>query len=121
MSVFENLTLGFEAIDKQGNWIARCVDDLTLQDDLDKTQSPKPGWYRIVSDDTRLLQLIACQADPTASMTTVLKPIAELFNTQIEAGLEGMLRVTDQTKNLIAIVAPLPGERERPCELITPP
>ena len=51
--VFHNLTLGFEVIDRQGNAIARCVDDLTLINDLDKTHEPQPGWYRIVSDDTR--------------------------------------------------------------------
>jgi len=119
--LFQNLTLGFEVIDQQGRLIARCVDDLTLQDDLDKTQKPKPGWYRIVSDDTRLLQLVNSQADPADSLTTVLKPIASLFSTYAEAGPGGMVRVADNTGNPIAIAAPLPGERERPCELITPP
>jgi hypothetical protein len=32
-----------------------------------------------------------------------------------------MVRVRDKTSASIAIAAPLPGERERPCELITPP
>ncbi|MCP6760143.1 MAG: amidoligase family protein [Fischerella sp. CENA71] len=119
--LFHNLTLGFEVIDKQENWIARCVDDLTLVDDLDKTQQPKPGWYRIVSDDTRLLQLITCQTDPADPLNKVLKPIAHLFATDLEEGAGGMVRVTDSIGNPIAIAAPLPGERERPCELITPP
>ncbi len=119
--LFQNLTLGFEVIDQQGRLIARCVDDLTLQDDLDKTQKPKPGWYRIVSDDTRLLQLVNSQANPADSLTTVLKPIASLFSTYPEAGPGGMVRVADNTGNPIAIAAALPGERERPCELITPP
>lgn len=119
--LFQNLTLGFEVIDRQGRLIAKCVDDLTLQDDLDKAQKPKPGWYRIVSDDTRLLQLVNSQANPADSLTTVLKPIASLFSTYPEAGPGGMVRVADNTGNPIAIAAPLPGERERPCELITPP
>jgi hypothetical protein len=119
--VFQNLTLGFEVIDRQGNLIARCVDDLTLVNDLDKTHEPKPGWYRIVSDDTRFLQLVTCQADPACEVSEVLKPIASLFATVPEAGPGGMVRVADSTGNPIAIAAPLPGERERPCELITPP
>ncbi|MEW5858154.1 MAG: amidoligase family protein [Cyanobacteriota bacterium] len=119
--LFHNLTLGFEVIDRQGSTITRCVDDLTLVDDLDKTKEPKPGWYRIVSDDTRFLQLVTCQADPAYELTEVLKPIASLFATVPEAGAGGMVRVADSTGNPIAIAAPLPGERERPCELITPP
>ncbi|HEY9609774.1 MAG TPA: amidoligase family protein [Allocoleopsis sp.] len=119
--VFHNLTLGFEVIDRQGNAIARCVDDLTLINDLDKTHEPQPGWYRIVSNDTRFLQLVTCQADPACELSEVLKPIASLFATTLEAGPGGMVRVADSTGNPIAIAAPLPGERERPCELITPP
>jgi hypothetical protein len=119
--LFHNLTLGFEVIDRQGNLIARCVDDLTLQDDLDKSQPPQPGWYRIVSDDTRLLELISLQADPSTAITEVLQPIADLFATEIEASPEGMIRICDRTGNPIAIAAPLPGERERPCELVTRP
>ena len=119
--VFQNLTLGFEVFNRQGDLIARCVDDLTLQDDLDKAKKPQPGWYRIVSDDTRLLQLVSHQSDALYSLNQVLKPIASLFGTHPEAGPEGMVRVADNTGNPIAIAAPLPGERERPCELITPP
>jgi len=120
-TVFDNLTLGFEAIDAQGQWLAQCVDDLTLQEDLDKAQPPQPGWYRIVSDDARLLQLICCQADAKAPLAEVLQPIARLFGTTAEMGAGNMVRVADAIGNSIAIAAPLPGERERPCELITPP
>ena len=119
--VFENLTLGFVVEDARGNVLARCVDDLTLQDGLDGRRPPRPGWYRIVSDDARLLRLIMRHADPAAPLQTVLGPIAELFGTSIEQGEGGMVRVTDEAGASIAIGAPLPGERERPCELITPP
>ncbi|WP_341530478.1 amidoligase family protein [Nostoc sp. UHCC 0302] len=119
--LFQNLTLGFEVIDRHGCLIARCVDDLTLVEDLDKTEKPQPGWYRIVSNDSRLLQLVESQANAADSLTDVLKPIARLFSTYPEEGPGGMVRVSDRTGNPIAIAAPLPGERERPCELITPP
>lgn len=61
--VFYNLTLGFEAIDAAGRPIARCVDDLTLQADFDRRAPQRPGWYRIVGDDRRLLRLVARFAD----------------------------------------------------------
>ena len=119
--LFHNLTLGFKVVDNQGNLIAKCVDDLTLQDDLDKSHPPQPEWYRIVSDDNRFLQLITCQADAEQSKSEVLNPIADLFGTHVESGVEGMMRVADNTGNPIAIAAPLPGERERPCEIISAP
>ncbi len=118
---FENLTLGFAVEDAEGRLLAQCVDDLTLQDDLDRRHPPRPGWYRIVSDDSRMLHLTMRQADPTAPLETVLQPIAGLFGTQVEEGVAGMRRVADVTGAPIVLGATLPGERERPCELITPP
>jgi len=119
--LFHNLTLGFEVIDQQGNLIAKCVDDLTIQDDLNKSQLPTPGWYRIVSDDTRFLELIIRQTNAEKTKAEVLNPIAHLFGTCAEESAEGMVRIADNTGLPIAIAAPLPGERERPCELISAP
>jgi hypothetical protein len=119
--IFHNLTIGYEVLDPQQNSIAKCVDDLTLQADLNRNALPKPGWYRIVSDDERLLRLIKQQADPQLPLTEVMQPIARLFGTVPESGQSGMIRVNDEVGASIAIAAPLPGERERPCELITPP
>ena len=120
-SLFKNLTLGFEVVDSQGNLIAQCVDDLTLQDDFDKVHPPQPGWYRIVSDDARLLRLVMRHANPAAPLDELLVPIARLFGTEPEKNTEEMVRVVDDSGASIAIAAHLPGERERPCELITPP
>ena len=119
--IFENLTLGFEVLDSQGNLIAQCVDDLTLQQDCQSNMPAKPGWYRIVSDDRRLLELVRQQCEPKSSLTEVLNPIAHLFNTQPEYGQGNMVKVVDSNGSPIAIATPLPGERERPCEIITPP
>jgi len=119
--LFDNLSLGFEVVDRQGNLIVRCLDDLTLQDDLNKSQPAKTGWYRIVSDDRRFLELIKIHADPAEEITEVLDPIASLFDTKTETSPEGMVRVADRLGNPVAIAAALPGERERPCELVTAP
>lgn len=119
--IFENLTLGFEVTGPDGALVARCVDDLTLQDDLDRARPPLPGWYRIAGDDMRFLRLIKRHADPEAALETVMDPAAALFGTTPEVNESGMVRLSDDSGAAIAIAAPLPGERERPCELITPP
>ena len=119
--VFHNLTLGFEVRDEQDQSIARCLDDLTLQADLLKSSEPKQGWYRILSDDLRLLRLIKRHADPEAPLSEVLHPIAKLFGTELIAGPGGMHKVNDDAGLSVAMVARLPGERERPCELVSAP
>ncbi len=119
--VFDNLTLGFEVVDRDGALVARCVDDLTLQADLDRERAPQPGWFRIVSDDGRLLRLVRRHALVERPLADALAPVSALFGTQLEQGPGGMYRVIDDRGASIAIGAPLPGERERPCELITPP
>ncbi len=118
---FENLTLGFRAVGPGGEAIASFVDDLTLQAGLQKSAPPKPGWHRIVSDDGRLLQLVIRHGDATADLEGALSPLAALFGTEIERREGGMLRVVDERKISVAIGAPLPGERERPCEVVTAP
>lgn len=119
--VFENLTLGFNVLDAQGQLVASCVDDLTLQKDLVRQRLPRSGWYRIVSDDSRLIRLIMRQADASETCPQVLAPLAELFGSELAVNADGMVRLSDDTGLSIAIAAPLPGERERPCELITAP
>lgn len=119
--IFENLTLGYDVLDGDGALIARCADDLTLQADLDRSAPPKPGWYRIAGDDARLLRLIMAHADPSDPLDRVLHPIADLFGTEPTIFPDGMVRLADSFNASIAIAAPLPGERERPCEIITPP
>ena len=119
--IFENLTLGFEIYSSSDELIALCLDDLTLQADLNKSISPKDNWYRIVSDDSRLLQLVACQVDAELPINNALTKIADLYHTTVESDSHGMKRVVDLTGQTIAIAAPLPGERERACELVTAP
>ena len=119
--IFENLTLGFKIYSPSDELIALCLDDLTLQADLDKAERPKDDWYRIVSDDSRLLQLVACQVDAELPINNVLTRIADLYHTTVQSDNSGMRRVVDLTNQTITIAAPLPGERERACELVTAP
>lgn len=119
--ILENLTLGFEVRDAQQQQVAQCVDDLTLQADCDRTCSPQPGWYRIVGDDVRLLQIVSRLSDANLPLAEVLQPVATTLGLDLQQGPEGMVKLADEVGPPIAIAVPLPGERERPCELITPP
>ncbi|WP_328983847.1 amidoligase family protein [Thiorhodovibrio winogradskyi] len=118
--VFENLVLGFDVYTAAHQFVVKCVDDLTIRHDLDRGAEGREGWYRILSDDVRFLRLIMARCDPAADKHSVLAPIAELFKTRLRVE-NGIVRVADIMSSPIALVAPLPGERERPCELITPP
>lgn len=119
--VFENLTPGFRVRDEQGVWVASFVDDLTLQRDLDRELAPREGWRRIVADDGRLLRLVERHCDPDAAGDRTLEPLAVLFGTEAQRHEAGMVRVVDANGRSVAIDAPLPGERERPCEIVTAP
>ncbi len=119
--VFENLTPGFEAIDAGGQRLAAFVDDLTLQAGLDRSRPPLDGWHRIVTDDGRLLRLILRHCDPLANGEAVLAPVAALFGSTVQRREGGMTRVEDDRGVSVALCAPLPGERERPCEIVTAP
>ena len=119
--IFQNLALGFRAIDLEGNWIASFVDDLTLQADLESKTPAKEGWFRILSDENRLIRLMLQQCDPETPPLQWLDPMARLFGTETEVNDDGMIRVYDDQKTSVAICAPLPGERERACEIITAP
>ncbi len=119
--VFENLTLGFRVTDSEGNWVASFVDDLTLRADCRREAAPKPDWYRIVGDDPRLLRLAARHCDAALPLEDVLQPYAALFGQEVQFADGGMVRVSDEKNASLAIGAPLPGERERPCEIVTAP
>jgi hypothetical protein len=119
--VFFHLTQGFEVLSKQGESIVQCVDDITLQHDLDKSRPPIPGWYRILSDDLRLLRLIQKHSHADDPIEVVLNRVGSLFDAMPERSKGGVYRLADESGSSIALAAPLPGERERACELVTPP
>lgn len=119
--LFYHLTQGFAVHDAHGKLIAKCVDDITLQHDLNKDAPAALGWYRLVSDEIRLLRLIARHSQADLPIAASLQAVGELFGTQPQASAGGVYRLSDSTGASIALAAPLPGERERACELITAP
>lgn len=120
IAAFWHLTPGFEVRDRDGTLLCSLVDDVTIVADLDRRAAPVPGWFRIVTDEPRLLRLVARHADPAAGIGAVLDPVAELFGAPVEV-VGGVHRLNDVAGASIALAAGLPGERERPCEVVTPP
>ncbi|AGL19840.1 hypothetical protein L083_6330 [Actinoplanes sp. N902-109] len=117
---FLHLTQGFEVRRPDGSLLCTLVDDVTLLAGLDPRTPPPPGWHRILSDDSRLIRLIERHSDPAAPLDTALSAVAELWGSTVEQ-LGAVRRLNDATGATIALAAPQGGERERPCEIVTPP
>jgi Putative amidoligase enzyme len=117
---FLHLTQGFEVRRRDGDLLCTLVDDVTLIDDLDPRTAPPPGWFRILSDDPRLLRLLEAHSDPGGMLASALDATAGLWGTEVER-IGGVYRLDDPDGATIALAAPQGGERERPCEIITPP
>lgn len=120
-ALFHNLTPGIRVLDDAHGVVGWVVDDITLQTDLERTASPLEGWWRLVSDDRRLIDLASRVVDASAPLPQALGELAALFGTEPQSGSGGMWRVLTGDGLPVAIAAPLPGERERPAELVTAP
>jgi hypothetical protein len=117
---FLHLTQGFEVRRADNEPLCTLVDDVTLIADLDPRAAAPPGWYRILSDDPRLLRLLAVHSDPGGTLPTALDATARLWGSTVERHA-GVYRLDDAAGATIALAAPQGGERERPCEIVTPP
>jgi hypothetical protein len=117
---FLHLTQGFEVRRPDGTLLCTLVDDITLTADLNPRTPPPPGWFRILSDDRRLLRLLARHSDPGGTLRAALDASARLWATKVQRH-EDVYSLEDESGTTIALAAPQGGERERPCEIITPP
>ncbi|MEU4562850.1 amidoligase family protein [Actinoplanes sp. NPDC023936] len=117
---FLHLTQGFEVRHPDGSLLCTLVDDVTLLHGLDPKAPAVPGWFRILTDDGRLLRLLAAQCDPASRLPAVLGPAAKLWDAEVRRHGQ-IFRLDDPAGATVALAAPLSGERERPCEVITPP
>ncbi|AEE46436.1 amidoligase family protein [Cellulomonas fimi] len=121
VDLFRHLSPAFDVRDASGAPVARLVDDVTIRADLDGTGARgHRGWYRVLSDDARLLRLVERHVDPAAPLASVLDPVAALFGVTADVRT-GSARVNDTSGATVAVVLPLPPGRERPCEVVTPP
>ena len=116
---FLHLTQGFEVTDSSSNVLCTLVDDVTIEAELDGAAAAPPGWHRLLTDDSRLLHLLARYSDPAGPLDTALDGVAALWGEQVER-LGNVWRL-DAAGVTIALATPSGGERERPCEIVTPP
>ena len=150
MGHFWHLTPAWEVSDAHGAPVASFVDDITIADDLRREHEearagratpvsrpaprdrhpeepssqpfagPSPDLWRVLSDDPRLLRLVADHSDPDAPLAQALDGVARLFGTRVEV-VGGVRRLRDRSGASIAMAAPLAPGRERPCEIVTAP
>ncbi|MEU8234173.1 amidoligase family protein [Actinoplanes sp. NPDC048967] len=117
---FLHLTQGFEVRRADGSPLCTLVDDVTLMAGLDPRTPAPPGWFRILSDDPRLLSLLAKHSDPGGTLGAALDATAQLWGSKVHR-YGDVYRLDDVSGATIALAAPHGGERERPCEIVTPP
>jgi hypothetical protein len=117
---FLHLTQGFEVRRADGRLVCTLVDDVTLLHGLDSRAAAPEGWFRILSDDNRLLRLLAAHSDPGGVLDNALDDPAKLWGTTVQQ-IGDVYRLDDPGGVTIALAAPAGGERERPCEIVTPP
>jgi hypothetical protein len=116
---FLHLTQGFEVVRTSGEPLCTLVDDVTIVADLDASAAAPPGWHRLLTDDPRLLRLLARVSDPGGPLETALDGAASLWGVRAEQ-LGSVWRIESDGAT-IALATPSGGERERPCEIVTPP
>lgn len=117
---FRHLTRGLVVRDAAGRETCRLVDDITIRQDLDPRAPARPGVFRVVSDGSRLTDLVRALTDPDAPLADVLTPVADAFGVPVvHAG--PAVKVDAPSGGTVAVAMPSPGGRERVCEIVTPP
>ena len=117
---FLHLTQGFEVRRPGGALLCSLVDDVTLMAGLEPRTPAPPGWFRVLSDDPRLLSLLAAHSDPGGTLGAALDATAQLWGSRVQRHGD-TYRLDDVSGATIALAAPQGGERERTCEIVTPP
>lgn len=117
---FHHITPAFDVLDRDGSLVARLVDDITIRTDLDAEIRSAPSWRRVVSDDPRMLRMLSVAIEPIEEHVDSLPSVAERFGLQIEFN-DAAARLSDASDASVAMIAGMPGERERVCEIISPP
>jgi hypothetical protein len=117
---FLHLTQGHEVRRAGGDLLCTLLDDITLHDGLDPEARAPEGRYRVLTDERRLLHLLARQCDPGAEISHVFDTAARLWGVEVHRHGD-IYELADVSGATIALAAPQGGERERPCEIVTPP
>lgn len=114
-------------VDVQGTPRVTIVDDTTIQAQLNPSAATPKGLFRVVMDDVRFALWLQRNAwSSTPQLESVLAVMLETFEGSIESQGRGT-RHSDQRALIdpyghpLAVIAPLPGERDRVAEVVTAP
>jgi hypothetical protein len=124
---FLQLSQGLEVRRAGGELLCTLVDDISLVHGLDPETPSVKGWFRLVTDDFRLLRLLAVRCDAGADIAEVLAPLAQMWQARVRrhddvrGHGDDVYELVDSGGDTIALATPYGGERERPCEIVTPP
>ncbi len=119
VGVFHHMTPAFDVVDGAGRPVARLVDDITIRRDLDFDAAPHPGWSRVVSDDPRFLRMLSGFLAPCGPDLAAVDDIVAGLGLVAEHK-ESAIRLVDDSGASVALLAHMPGERQRVTELISP-
>lgn len=119
-SFFHHITPAFDVVDADGCLVARLVDDITIRTDLDAERRSAGDWRRVVSDDPRFLRMLSSAIEPVGPADANHQVVAERFALELEHN-DAATRLSDSSGASVAMIAGMPGERERVCEIISPP
>jgi hypothetical protein len=126
MGQFWHLTPGFDVSDATGRPLASFVDDITLIADLRDPARPAEvpsaadGWFRILSDEPRLLRLVERHEAADGPFDDVLRSTGLLFGSEVDV-IGPIRRLDDDTGATVAMATALARGRDRPCEIVTAP
>ncbi len=120
IKVFHHMTPAFDVVDQEGRQLLRLVDDITIRHDLDPRRQTAERWSRVVTDDPRFLRMLATKLAPIGASQAEVEAAADSLG--LEAAFhDAAAKLTDSSGASVALVAGMPGERERVCEIISPP
>ncbi len=120
IEVFQHLTAAFDVLDGNGERYLRVVHDVTIHSDLNVKAPAVDGWYRVVSDDRRILRMVEPFLPATGLGDDDISAVAGRFALGHETR-NGMTRFFDSSGASVAMITGDRGEKQRVAECISPP
>lgn len=109
-------------VGRYDQFFAKMVDDITISDGLPKEKSHELDWYRVVSDDVRIITLLSKLLDANATIDQVLSPLSNLIGAEVVVKSDASQSIYIADKRGETYAAALPGliGRSRVAEIISP-
>ena len=125
VSVFHNLSPALEVVGDSGELVATLRDDSSIVEDLRGTRAvgglTGTGPMRVVSDDRRLLRLLASQFDSARFNPDAVVRAASALDLIVVDLDDERLKLHDRDGETVALTGPIPAARGRVAEVVSPP